>query len=196
MSLADALKNSREIESNVNAAAQGVQFPDSSRARLSAALLDQVYEHHESIQLLLEKKLVGSAFALLRPTFETALRGIWLFRCATDAEVEQFKKDRLDKTLAELISAVEAAVDAPGTALSHVKAKYWNGMCSYTHGGYLQAVRRNSMTDIGPEYSEEEQIGVLSFADACLLLASVSICSLGNREDLAKRIAHMLPTKL
>ena len=196
MSLTEALESSRELVGRINAAAQGVEFPSSDRARLSAALMDQVHEHHESIQLLLEKKLVGSAFALLRVTFETAVRGIWLFMCATDVEVEQFKADRLNKKFAELISAVEAIVGAPESALSQVKAKFWGGMCSYAHGGYLQAVRRISSTDIGPNYSEEEQIGVLSFSDFCLVLVSVSLCALGNRGDIANLIAQMLPVKL
>lgn len=193
MSLSDALQGSRELAGRINAAAQGVQFPASDRARLSAALLDQVHEHHESIQLLLEKKLVGSAFALVRIIFETTVRGIWLFRCASDPEVEQFKADKLKKKFGELIAAVENVVGAQGSALSQMKSKFWAGMCSYAHGGSLQAVRRISATHIGPQYSEEEQVGTLSFSDFCVLLASVELCALGNREDLANRIAEMLP---
>jgi hypothetical protein len=190
MSLADVLQVSRELADRIARTAQGVQFPASDRSRLSAALMDQVHEHHESIRLLLENDLVGSAFALVRITFETAVRGIWLFRCASDDEVGQFKADRLEKRFGELIAAVEASVGAPGTALSQAKRRFWGPMCSYAHGGYLQAVRRISATEIGPNYSEEERIGVLSFADFCLLLVSVELCSLAGRDDLANDIAQ------
>ena len=190
MSLPDALKSARELAKRIAATAQGVQFPASDRSRLSAALMDQVHEHHESICLLLEKPLIGSAFALVRITFETAVRGIWLFRCASDAEVERFKADKLDKHFGELIDAIEGVVGAQGTALSQTKKRFWGDMCSYAHGGYLQAVRRISSTEIGPNYSEEEQIEALSFANFCLLLVSVELCALSNRDDLATQIAQ------
>jgi len=190
MSLSDALKGSRELAGRIATTAQGVAFPASDRARLSAALMDQVHEHHESIRLLIEKDLVGSAFALVRITFENAVRGIWLFRCASDDELEQFKADRLEKHFGELVALVERFVGAPGTALSQAKTRFWGPMCSYAHGGYLQAVRRISATEIGPNYSEEEQIGVLSFANFCLLVVSVELCSLAGRDDLANSIAQ------
>ena len=191
MSLPNALKKSSELVNSINDAVRGVTFPASDRARLSAALMDQVYEHHDSIRLLFNKSWIGSAFALTRITFETAVRSIWLFRCANDYEVEQFKGDRLNKSLGNIIAEVESAIEWSGSPLSEVKRKYWTSMCSYAHSGYLQAVRRISPTDIGPNYSEKEQMEVLSFADFCLLLVSVELCALCNRDDIATRIAGM-----
>lgn len=193
MSLVDALQVSRELASRIGLVAQGIEFPAFDRVRLSAALLDQVHEHHQAIQLLLEKELVGSAFALVRSTFEATVRGSWIFRCATDVEIEKFKKDTLSLNFSELIEAVEGCFETHGSALSEIRAKYWSGMCSYAHGGYQQAVRRISATDIGPEYSEEAQLGVLSFADFCVVLASIELCSLGGHDDLADQIAKLLP---
>jgi hypothetical protein len=94
-----------------------------------------------------------------------------------------------------MVSAVEIALDAHGGQLSNIKQSYWSAMCSYAHGGYLQAVRRITSSDIGPNYSEAEQIELLSFADFCLVLACVSSCSLGGRSDLAARITQLLPAK-
>lgn len=192
MSLVDALQVSRELASRIGLVALGIEFPASDQARLSAALLDQVHEHHEAIQFLLEKELVGSAFALVRPTFESTVRGIWLFRCATECEIDEFKEDKLNSKFSQLTDSVEEFFGAHGSALSEIRAKFWSGMCSYAHGGYQQAVRRISATDIGPEYSEEAQIGVLSFADFCVVLASIEACSLGGRDDLADRMAQLL----
>lgn len=106
--------------------------------------------------------------------------------------MEHFTKaDRPKQDLDKLIAIIEGVVGVPQSALSLTKQKYWNGMCSYVHGGYLQAVRRISVTDIGSNYTDDEQIGVLSFANFCLLLASVELCALGNRDDLAVSIAHL-----
>jgi hypothetical protein len=189
---AGAMRRSKELAIRIRETAQGLEFSSSDRHRLSAALLDQVHEHHQAIQLLLENDCVGSAIALLRGMFEAAVRGVWLFRCASDVEIERFKRGRVKQQFGELVADVEGALQVPGSALSRVQRSYWRAMCSYDHAGYLQAVRRITATDIGPNYAEAEEIEVLSFADFCLVLASAAMCTLCDRADVGIRIAEML----
>lgn len=190
--LTEAMTRSRELAARIGDIAQGLEFPPSDRNRLSAALLDQVHEHHQAIRLLLENECVGSAIALLRGTFEATVRGVWLFRCASDIDVERFRRDKVEKEFGELIDDVEGALQVSTGALSRVKSTSWRAMCSYDHAGYLQAVRRITPSDIGPSYGEAEQVEILSLADFCLALASAAMCALCNRADLGIRVAEML----
>jgi len=190
--LAESIKRSKELVAGIRLVTQGLHLPSSDRNRLSAALLDQVHEHHDAILLLLENGCVGSAIALLRGTFEATVRGVWLFRCASDIEIDRFRRGKIKKKLDDLVIDVERALQLPGSALSDVKGSSWHAMCGYDHAGYLQAVRRITPTDIGPNYSEAEQIEILSLADFCLVLASAAMCALCNRADEGTRIAEML----
>lgn len=130
--------------------------------------------------------------ALLRCAFEAAVRGIWLFRCASDIEIDRFRRDKIEKNFGDLVADVESALQMPGGALSHIRRSSWHAMCSYAHAGYLQAVRRITPTDIGANYSEAEENEILSLADFSLVLASTTMCALCNRADVGARIAHMI----
>lgn len=185
MKIRAALARSEELAHTFDQDVNGLEFPATDRARLSAALLDQAHEHHKAIRTLISSGLIGSAFSLTRALFETAVRGAWLYRCASEEEVEHFKNDPKDLNLGNMIKAVETVYGTKGGFLSRVKKDYWTGLCSYAHGGYLQAVRRLTPETIAASYSEEEQLEVISFADFCFYFSAVEIFNLSNREDLA-----------
>ena len=62
---------------------------------MSANCFDVSLEYQKAIVLLIENKLIGSAFSLVRLQFEAYIRGLWLIRCATEPEIEKFKQDIL-----------------------------------------------------------------------------------------------------
>src|SRR5258708_26445976 len=45
-------------------------------------------EHHKAIWLLIDAKLYGSAFAMLRPLYDVMLRGYWINNCASAEQIE------------------------------------------------------------------------------------------------------------
>lgn len=185
-----ALTASRALVESIDRDINGADLPVTDRDRLSAALLDQAHEHHKAILTLIEQDMTGSAFSLVRAIFETAVRGIWLYYCGTDAELSQFKKDKLEKSFGTIVAEVEGVLNANGGALSIAKSKYWSGMCSYAHGGYLQAVRRITSEHICPAYNDDEKVEVIRFADFCQVLVAVVIFSMVNRPDLADKWAQ------
>ena len=69
-----------------------LSIPSNDRVRIAASCLDAAMEHHRSIVLTTTASYYGSAFALLRIEFEAYIRGAWLSNCASDSEVERFKK--------------------------------------------------------------------------------------------------------
>jgi hypothetical protein len=188
MKLSTALLASQELTLEIDRDIDGLKFSASDRARLSAALLDQVHEHHKAFRLLLNNGLCGSASALVRVIFETMIHGVWIYRCASDEELERFKTDKI-KGLDKLITDIESIIEMKDGGLGLLKNNIYSQLCSYTHGGYLQAVRRISSDEISPTYSEEEMLEALRLVDFCLLFSTIEIFSLANRQDLSEHYA-------
>jgi hypothetical protein len=185
MSIDAALANSAELSNWLDNSIHKLQTqPYGDREWMAATLLDQVHEHHKAIQLLLKSSFTGSAFSLFRPAFETYVRGVWLLRCACDKQVEDFKKDTVKKFIGELIGEIERLPEYDVGTLSKVKREALGAMHSYTHGGYLQAVRRMTPDQIKPNYSEGEMLEVINSSDTVALLAASEIFSMARRNDL------------
>lgn len=165
------------------------------RSTFAAACLDLVQEHCKAIRRLIggpPPALSGSAFALVRPTFETFIRGLWLRYSATDKEVARFaNNDRIDKTFAALLAEVESLPGFSEGALGKIKTTAWDSMCSYTHGGQFQAVRRMTSTHVGPAYADEEVAEVLRFSVIWTCLAGVASFQLAERLDLAEEVVAL-----
>src|SRR3990167_9583604 len=86
----------------------GLKIAATDRNCLSAACFDQAFEYHEAIILLVRQSLFGAALALVRPMFEIYIRGIWIGQCASDAELERFRKGRIDKTFRQIMDEIES----------------------------------------------------------------------------------------
>ena len=177
---------------------EGLSIPTNDRAIIVASCLDVALEHHKSIVLTTTASFHGSAFALIRIEFEAYIRGIWLSYCASDNEVERFKeKDRLDRTMDAMIADLERQEAFNVAVLSDIKHRSWKAMCSFTHTGRLQVVRRLTATEIAPNYPEEEIISALDVAGCAALWAALAILNVStgertDREELARQLLDRL----
>ena len=187
MTVDERLTRSVEIVDWLDRNIHGLEIESTDRIRLSAACFDQVQEHARATFLLLRHRLTGSAFSLVRVTFETFCRGLWLRRCATDQEVADFQKDKLEKKQAQIIEAIEA-IDVYDVGVLSRISKHWGAMCSYTHGGFLPAVRRITSERIEPNFSDQEVEQVILFADAWALLSGREIFEMSGRIDLCEAV--------
>ena len=178
--LVERIRRSEEFIRWLDPRINGVVFEANDRLRLSSGCLDMVHEHQKAIVLLVANQLTGSAFALVRMIFEAYLRGVWLHQCATEAEVEEFKGDRLHLSMKSLIDRVETLDGFKAGILSATKQKSWAAMNSFTHTGYAQAVRRLTEESIEPNYDPEEVMEVLTFADGMALLAAAEIAHIAG----------------
>jgi hypothetical protein len=193
MTIQPALARSADISNWIDSLIHGLECPTSDREVMAAALFDQVHEHHKAIHLLLESSFVGSAFSLLRPTFETFVRGVWLWHCASDKEVAKFAKDQINgKSFGVLIEEIETRPGYDVGVLSKVKKEGWSAMCSYAHGGYLQAVRRITLGHITASYSDDEMMEVINSSSTIALLAAAEIFSMAKRKDLVEAVLDQM----
>lgn len=186
VNLSARLANSNQLAVDFDLEVNGVQMPGSERELISAALLDQAQEHCRAIVSCIEKNLTGSAFALARVSFETAVRGIWILRCASTVELERYKQEELEKKFKDLIEEVEGFYGASGQALTKIKS-HWSSLCSYTHSGYLQACRRPSPGELSPSYGDDEKMEIIKFSDFFYYLAAIEIFQLVGQTKNADR---------
>jgi len=162
----------------------GLEISSDDRTRISASCFDVALEHHKAIVLLIANSLVGSAFSLVRILFEAYIRGLWIGKCATDKEIEDFKKNKLKKIFGTLIQEIERQDGFQEGILSKAKTANWKAMNSYTHSGFFQSVRRNKDETIEPNYDEDEILEILGFSDAIGMLTALQIAIMAGTEPL------------
>jgi hypothetical protein len=165
----------------------GLEISRDRRILLAVSCYDVAMEHHIGIAALLRSRINGSAFALVRPLFETFVRGLWIRHCATDEQIDRYVSDKLDLTFGQLLQAVESVVGFQEGVLSGLKKNAWRAMNSYTHGGIQQAGRRSSGAYIEPDFPPEEIVEVIKLAGSFCLFAFQQVAIEAGRMDLAEQ---------
>jgi hypothetical protein len=138
-------------------------------------------EYHEAIWLVHERKLDGSAVAMIRLVFEAMFRALWLNAVASDQQVEQAAEDKLDWLRIKVRDDIKRVYF--GTPADPVRAEtldqlfksiaeVWKILHSYTHSGARQLTRRFTFDEVKPNYTEQELAQALSAPTAILLLGS------------------------
>jgi len=162
-----------------------IDITGDARSLIAAGCFDMALEHQAAIALLVEKQHNGSALALMRVIAEAFIRGMWIARCATDEEVERFQKDNEpQKSLRTLVTEVETAVGNETDTLSNMVKKQWSTLCSFTHTGFRQIVRRYSGALLKPNYPDDEVTHALNFAASIGLLATIELAALSKNLPL------------
>jgi hypothetical protein len=142
--LTAAIERSRDMEGLVDAVWNAVEVPAESRAVAAAGVCALALNHGRSVRILLPE-VPPSAIALLRPQYEALVRAAWAHHAATEAD--------LARLLAPLtLDSQQAAKKLPGVAvmltalqksgateaaanLGRARARLWDGLNSFVHGG-------------------------------------------------------------
>ncbi|MDP3261078.1 MAG: hypothetical protein Q8M34_10940 [Thermodesulfovibrionales bacterium] len=165
-----------------------LDVPSNSRTRAAGSCFAIAQEHHHAIVLLIEWKLFAAAFALIRIEFEAYVRGEWLSQCASDSLVEAFLQGKEPPKIDCLLAELEMLDTFKERVLSQIKQKTWKSMCAYTHTGGLHVQRWNTEDGIEANYSRDEVLEVLKFAEIIASLAVVGVAHLAADDELAVRI--------
>jgi hypothetical protein len=120
------------------------------------------------------------------------VRGLWLLHCATQREIDRYKKHEIDKTFAALLDAVEAVDGFNSKVLSAIKTRYWKLINSYVHTGFQQVVRHQTEDSIEPVNDTEEAKEMLVFANLMGCLATASIAGLAGDVALANDVIEQM----
>lgn len=162
----------------------GLSFSTDDRTLLAVGCFDIAIEYQAAIALLSEASLYGAAFALLRVLAESLVRGLWLYGCATDAELDKFKRGKLDKSFVKLIEEYEVKIETPSGVLSKFKASAWDALNGFTHTGFHQVSRRHSSGQVQGNYPDQEVAQALDIAGALGLIAAGQLIAMSGQEQL------------
>ncbi|WP_082079404.1 DUF6988 family protein [Cupriavidus basilensis] len=103
-------------------------------------------DHARGALILIGNGLGTSALSLLRPQYESLVRGIWLLHAATDnwvdklgepLTVESARRANEGPMLAEMLKQLDAS-EAPAQLVDQLRQfrdVSWKALSSYTHGG-------------------------------------------------------------
>lgn len=205
MSAGSFIKDAQATELWIAQQVKNLAFPDSYRNKVSAGLLHYSLELQTSFFLLVSHKLIGSAYALMRPIYETYVRAVWLHEVATDEDLEQFKKDNAyrmrnpetgrwtNRTLDQIIQDIEQIDSQLGSAFSRIKKSNWKVMNSLVHGGSEQIFRRISGDSIqGVQAGPEELRRVCGFISSLGMLAAIKLAQIAENQEFEQEIVARL----
>jgi hypothetical protein len=164
------LKKGEIVRNRVQQTLSEKEYASEDIKNLLGAYTAVALEHHESIHVLIDRKLYGSAFALVRPLFDTFYRAHWVCGCATNEQVhELYNNDSFQfPRVSDMVQSIDERY-ASDTFFSSIKDSSWSAMCSYTHTGLLQLSRRFKGNTIEPNYSEGEIVEVLNSSNVVIL---------------------------
>jgi hypothetical protein len=172
------------------------RYPDDIRSVIVMGLIDQMREHHDSVLLLIRSGFAGSAFALARGIFENLYRGMWFNYCATDAEVEQFKKhDKFprDLTMQKMAKVIDGKYQG-GNFFQNFANTFWGPLCSYTHTGMLQLGQRFNEDKVEAVYSDEQISAVITIATNCFLILAGRFLAAQNHAEESNAVEQLKHT--
>lgn len=170
----------------------GTETPPKLGTKTAMCCFDLVIEHHRAITTLIDLKMYGSATGLMRSVFETFVRGVWLNKCASPEEVEQYLEDNFRMEFWLLLKRVEELAGFSDKVLSAVKKNSWAALNSYTHGGGIALSRRINGDFIEPNYSIDELVEMLKFSGTFALLAFQQIMQSSGKLDLEQEAIQRL----
>lgn len=188
MKLSELLGKSNEFVDFLNKKIDLIEIENTIKNRAAGACQHLSLEHHASILLLLAHQQDGSASALVRSQLESYVRGVWLYHCATDYEIDSLLKDKLNPGFGSLVEKIEKLDVFKQGALSKLKKESWSGLCSYAHSGGLQVTRRNTSEEITNNYSDDEKIEMIDACNLFALLSSSAISEIAKNDQLANDI--------
>jgi hypothetical protein len=161
-----------------------LSFISGPRSGLAAGSLDITLEHFDAIVLLIDHGLTGSAFSLIRPMFESYVRGIWLLNCANDTQLGQFADETFNPKPEQMIAEIEQLEAFSSGALSRNWKDVKRTLHGLSHGGCQH--RRMGPKGVGANYAEAEIFNALGYAGWIAIMSVIALAKAGKNDELAR----------
>ena len=152
-------------------------------------------EHYRAMCMLCRSQIaIGSALALFRPMLDAIIRGEWLYRIATDEQIELFMKRRFHFEgigFKQMTSALDESA-TPETKVLSTFNEYYQNLCDYTHSGH-DAVYHRIAEDGGvePTYDEDRVRLLLTTATRVIVYHYLMACRYTGHTDEESRLTYM-----
>lgn len=191
--MVDMLKKSQTLHEFMENLLSGFQYDSSLKNDIIVAYFDIVMEHHQSIILLINHNLNGSASSLVRPLYETYMR--FLYVCILDSEndIQKISKDKFGfGTMHDMTIAIDEAYDTEDNFFKNFKENMWSAANGYVHSGLPQLSRRFKDNMVQQGYIEEEKIEVLKSVNIQLMLMGIAFFKVLDDNDKAIEVEEYL----
>lgn len=188
--LNDQLAQSAKLESKLVEFLSLKAFTTENRIKGSRILCSVVYEHAESVKILISTGNLTSATGLVRLQYEALVRAMWLLYAASDVAVDKLMAELTNESaqkanklpmLSEMLTKLEGkASQVAMDALNEFKQYSWKALSSYVHGG-IHAISRHSKG-----YPVEQLIQLLKTSNGLLIMAGMLLVILSgdtNQKD-------------
>ena len=119
---------------------------------------------------LLSNRFFGSAFALVRPMVEAAVRA-HVAIMGSEEDLRKLQNDEYRTNFGTVGKEIDAAFGTDDFFENFLRGAK-NSLHSYTHAGLLQLGRRFSGTDLTPSYSDDEIIEVIRTSTSAAFLVT------------------------
>lgn len=174
------------IESNI-----GKMKIDTKAVSVKSAttLFTVALDHAQGIKFCLSNSAYPSAFALLRVLFETYIRAMWLEKCASSKQLENYiNKDKLVSknnhkiSFGEMVLEVEATHELP-VYFSEIKNNIWSDLNSITHSGKIQLHRNFNGSSIQHCYENDHINEAIEFSTMIACMSFAALCDLATNKN-------------
>ncbi|NQY07876.1 MAG: hypothetical protein HRT68_17190 [Flavobacteriaceae bacterium] len=166
----------KDYESLLN----GLELNHEHKKVVPLTLLQLALEHNAAIVKLIKLEFHGSALALLRPQRDAFLRGIWLYRCATEEQLSKFMTGKEPPGIKGLLEKIEQTDGYRHGKLSSLMADIKEFLHDFTHGGLYQSASRDKGDRIAGGHSEQQLEWLLRHSMTLSFLTSLEVCHVFN----------------
>lgn len=165
------------------------------RVKASKILCTIVFEHSESVKILISTGNLTSATGLVRLQYEALVRAMWLLYSASDIAVDKLMAELTNESaqkannlpmLSEMLTKLEGkAPEVAMEALNEFKQYSWKALSSYVHGG-IHAISRHSKG-----YPVEQLIQLLKISNGLLIMAGMLLIILSGETNQKGKIPNI-----
>jgi hypothetical protein len=163
--------------------------PNTLRVTTGLRIFQLSMDIADAIIVLLDARLPGPALSLARPLFEGYVRGHWLLRSASDAQIERFNNGICPKFPA-LLKAIGTDAESGGAWIHANETANMIAFHNLTHGGSEHVKRRITSSAIEPSYPEHELEGLVKFGIEIRIRIGAELLSLIGNEVAIEELNH------
>jgi len=146
------------------------QCPTGDRNTPLMGYWSMTFEFQRGILSLIDHKLCGAAFAIVRPVIEAVVRAHVVLMGSQEV-LEKLHKDEYRTNLATVGKEIDDAFKSNDLFEKFLQAAR-KALHSYTHAGMMQLGRRFSGTDLRANYSDGEIIEVIRVSTSAVFMVN------------------------
>lgn len=196
MSLVEAISQAKDLSDWLHKKINETNFSVGKRDDWGVALLQHSWDVADAIIILLERDLPGPAWTLARPLRESFVRGVWILHCASDEQVEHFRKGKCP-SFPRLLEAMGNHDEAKLHA-DWIRAQMKNKVVfhDFTHGGIEHVLRRIDENVVEPHYPEHELEDLVGLGTEVYIRVGYELFALMNDAEATRQLCQKVQASL